>query len=304
MSSTATQAATNEDGSGQMTRAVLLMASAAVLFGLMSVAIRLASHHVHLFEIAFFRNFFGLLFALPLLAGPGLGLLRTRRVGLYGLRCGLGLAAMLCSFWALVYLPLSQAVAISYSMPLFVTIGAVLFLHEVVRLRRWSAVVIGFLGVLLILRPGTEAFSTGHLIALSGAALAACAYIAMKSLLRTEPADAAVIWMVLILSPLSLIPALFVWQWPGPTGWLWLVCTGLFGTLAQMCLTRATRLAELSALIPLNFIQLPVVAVFAWLLFGEHIDTMTVLGAAVIIAATVYIARREARLARRELHDS
>lgn len=282
-------------------RALVLMASSAVLFGLMAVSIRLASSSVHVFEIAFFRNFFGLLFALPLLVGPGLSLLRTQRMSLYLVRCALGLVSMLCSFWALVYLPLSQAVAISYSIPLFVTIGAVIVLGEVVRMRRWSAVIVGFIGVLLIVRPGTEAFSMGTLVALTGAALAASAYISVKILMRSEPANAAVIWMVLILSPLSLMPALFVWTWPQPLAWLYLLATGLFGTLAQICLTRAYRLAELSALIPLNFIQLPVVAVLAFVLFGEHIDATTVIGAIVIIVASVYIAHREARLARVEI---
>lgn len=294
-------AAAAAENTSDTPRALVLMASSAVLFGLMAVSIRLASSSVHVFEIAFFRNFFGLLFALPLLVGPGLSLLRTQRMSLYLIRCALGLVSMLCSFWALVYLPLSQAVAISYSIPLFVTIGAVIVLGEVVRMRRWSAVIVGFIGVLLIVRPGTEAFSMGTLVALTGAALAASAYISVKILMRSEPANAAVIWMVLILSPLSLVPALFVWTWPQPLAWLYLLATGLFGTLAQICLTRAYRLAELSALIPLNFIQLPVVAVLAFLLFGEHIDATTVIGAIVIILASVYIAHREARLARAEI---
>src|SRR5690606_18674434 len=135
--------------------AVLLMIASAVMFGCMAVAIRYASEQLHPFEIAFFRTLFGLLFALPLLLRGGWSLLRTDKWGYYALRCAVGMVGMLCGFWAIVNLPMAQAIALSYSTPLFVTIGAVLVLGEIVRLRRWSAVVIGFIGVVVIVRPGT-----------------------------------------------------------------------------------------------------------------------------------------------------
>jgi drug/metabolite transporter (DMT)-like permease len=280
------------------TYAVELMAASAILFGLMAVTLRLAVAHVSAFEAAFFRSLFGLVFSLPLLYGPGLALLRTKNFHLYIVRALFGTLAMLTGFWALAHLPLAQAVSISYSTPLFVTIGAVFMLGEVVRLRRWTAVVAGFVGVLIIMRPGAGEFSFDMLVALAGAALSAGSYISIKFLSRSEPADAVVIYMNMIIAPLCLIPALWFWNWPDAAGWFWLVLTGLLGTLAQFCMTRAYHAGEVSALVPLNFIQLPVVVVCAYFLFDQRLDAATAIGAGIIVGANVYIARREARLAR------
>ena len=274
------------------------MIAGSVSFAFMAVALRLATAQVSSSEAAFFRSLFGLVFSLPLLYGPGLALLRTRNFHLYIVRSLFGALAMLSGFWALAHLPLAQAVSIAYSTPLFVTIAAVLVLGEVVRLRRWTAVIAGFVGVLIIMRPGAAHFSLDMLVALAGAALAAGSYISIKFLSRTEPPDAVVIYMNLIITPLALIPALWSWTWPDATGWLWLLLTGLLGTLGQFFMTRAYNAGEVSALIPLSFLQLPVVVVGAWLLFDERIDLPTLIGACVIVSSNVYIARREARLAR------
>lgn len=284
-------------------RGVALMLGSVASFGLMAITIRLASAQMHPFEIAFFRNLFGLMFTVPLIVHAGLGMLRTRRLRLYFLRCLVGLGAMLTGFWALVHLPLAQAVALSYTTPLFVTILAVLVLGEVVRARRWSAIAIGFVGVLVILRPGVAGLNLAALVAIASSALAASAAISIKFLSRTEPPDAIVIWMVLIMTPLSLFPALPVWTWPDGEGWLWVVLTGGLGTLGHVFLTRAYRIADVSALQPLNFVQLPLVAMLAWLLFAERVDMWTLAGAGVIVGSTAYIARREALLNRRQVSD-
>ena len=280
-----------------------LMAASAALFALMAIALRFATAQVSAFEAGFFRSLFGLVFALPLLIKPGLGMLRTRSFGLYLVRGTTGTLSMLASFWALAHLPLAQAISISYSTPLFVTVGAVLILGEIVRARRWSAVMIGFVGVLVIMRPGGMQFSFDMLIALAGAAFAAMSYIAIKYLSRTESPDAVVIYMSAIMTVMSFVPALLHWTWPDAMGWFWLVLTGLLATIAQVCMTRAYQAGEVSALIPINFIQLPVVVVCAWFTFGQTIDAATVIGAAIIIGANVYIARREAMLARRTVTD-
>lgn len=280
------------------------MLASTLVFAGMAVTIRLAAEQLHAFEIAFFRNLFGLLFALPLLRRAGWRGLRSNRMGLYFVRCLIGLGAMLSGFWALVHLPLGQAIALSYATPLFVTIGAVLVLGEVVRARRWTAVAIGFVGVLIIVRPGISEVSPAALVALGSAALAASAAITIKFLSRTEPAEAIVIWMVLIMTPLSLLPALPVWTWPqGWQVWLWLVLTGLLGTAGHLLLTEAYKRGDVSALTPINFVQLPVVALLAWYLFDEGISRFTVIGASVIFASTFYIVRREAKLARRAVTD-
>ena len=280
-----------------------LMATSAVLFAFMAITLRLATAQVSAFEAGFFRSLFGLIFALPLLVRPGLALLHTRHFSLYLLRSVFGTLAMLGSFWALAHLPLAQAVSISYSTPLFVTIGAVFLLGEIVRVRRWSAVAIGFVGVLIIMHPSASSYSIHMLVALAAAAIAAGSYISIKFLSRTEPADAVVIYMSLIMTPLSLLPAVFFWTWPDAMGWLWLVLTGLLATVAQVCMTRAYQAGDVSALIPINFIQLPVVVVCAWFVFGQSLDAATAIGAGVIICANIYIVRREAQLARRTVTD-
>jgi len=275
------------------------MTAGAIAFGFMAVTLRLASAQVSSFEAAFFRSLFGLLFSLPLLYRPGLALLRTSNFRLYLMRSAFGALAMLSGFWALAHLPLAQAVSIAYSTPLFVTIAAVLVLGEVVRLRRWTAVIAGFAGVLVILRPGASAFSFDALVALASAALAAGSYISIKFLSRTEHPEAVVIYMNLIITPLTLMPALWAWSWPDAIGWIWLLLTGLLGTVGQFCMTRAYHVGEVSALIPINFIQLPVVVICAYFLFDQRLDLATAIGAAIIIGANIYIARREAQLARR-----
>lgn len=286
------------DPARDLVRGVLLMVASSMLFGFMAIMIRLASKQLHAFEIAFFRNFFGLLFALPLLYRHGAGILRTNKLPLYFMRCVIGIVSMLASFWALVHLPLAQAIALSYSTPLFVTIGAVLMLGEVVRLRRWSAVLVGFVGVVILLRPGTDAFSFATLVALFAAVLSAAVAISIKFLSRTESPDAIVLYTTLLWVPLSLLPALTVWQWPNLESWGWVALAGFFGTTAHMLWTRALKLADASVISPISFVQLPFVAVLAWLLFDEAIDAYTALGAAVIFGSNLYIARREARLAR------
>lgn len=284
--------------------AAWLMAGAALMFGFMVVTIRLASKHMHPFEVAFLRNLFGLLFALPLLARAGTGLLRTNKLPMYFLRCGIGIVSMLCGFWAIANMPLAQAVAISYSTPIFITVGAVLVLGEVVRARRWTAVALGFLGVMIIVRPGGDGASHASLVALTAAIASAMVAISIKVLSRTEPADAIVLFTTLIWVPLSFVPALFVWVWPSPAGWLWGGLAGLFGTTAHWFWTRALRAGDASALTPISFLQLPVVAALAWWLFDETPDGYTLGGSAVIFLSTAYIARREAQLARRMLHDA
>jgi drug/metabolite transporter (DMT)-like permease len=279
-------------------RAVLLMTASACLFGLMAVVVRIASRDVHPFEIAFFRSLFGALVALPLLWRGGARVLRTDRFGFYLVRCAIGTLSMLSGFWAIAHLPLAQAIALSYSSPLFVTIGAVLFLGEIVRLRRWSAVVAGFLGVLVIVRPGSEGFTAASLVALFSAAMSGTVTISIKHLSRSDPADTIVLLTTWLWVPLCLPAALAVWQWPAASLWPWLVAAGVLGTCAQYTWTHALRLADASSLAPFTYLQLLVVALLAWLLFGETPDRWTALGAGIVVGASLYIAQREAKLAR------
>lgn len=281
-------------------RAASLMLLSTVFFGLMAVVIRLASNAgLPTVEIAFFRNFFGLLALLPFLHAGGRAVFRTRQLPMYLVRSAIGVASMLCGFWAIGHLPMAQAISLSYSTPLFVTIAAALWLGEVVRRRRWSAVLVGFVGVLVIVRPGTEGFSGGSLVAVAAALLSSVVAIQIKQLSRVDAPDTIVFYTYVFWVPLSLLPALFAWQWPQGADWLWLAAIGALGTGGQLFWTRALKLGEVSALQPISFMQLPLVTALAWMLFGETVDAWTIAGAAIILAANAYIAHREAQLSRR-----
>jgi drug/metabolite transporter (DMT)-like permease len=280
-------------------RAAALMLTSTVFFGLMAITIRLASATLSTFEIAFFRNLFGLLALLPLLRYSAPGVFRTRQLPRYFVRSAIGIGSMLCGFWAIGHLPMAQAISLSYSTPLFVTIAAVIWLGEVVRRRRWTAVILGFIGVLVIVRPGTEGFSAGSLVAIAAAVLSSIVAIQIKQLSRVDPPDTIVFYTYAFWVPLSLVPALFAWQWPQGIDWLWLVAIGVFGTGGQLFWTRALKLGEVSALTPISFMQLPLVTALAWLLFDEGVSHWTVAGALIIFGANGYIAHREAQLSRR-----
>lgn len=279
--------------------AILWMLVACAMFAAIPALIRHAITELHPFEVAFFRNLFGLAFMLPwLIRSGGLKALRTDRLGLYTLRAGVSLIAMLTWFVALAHIELGDAVALSFTAPLFATVLAASLLGESVGARRWSATVVGFLGALIIIRPGHEEFGLGTGLVLVSAACIAVSIVLIKMLSRTEPSNAIVVYMVLFLTPASLPPALFVWTWPSAEMWLWLVVLGGVATLSHVCFTRAVKLADASALMPYDYTRLPFAAALAFVFFGEVPDLWTWIGAAVIAAASAYIARREARLGR------
>lgn len=291
-------------------RAALLMLGSTLGFGLMAIFIRLASKTIPTWEVAFFRNSFGFLTLLPMLVLPALrqprpaaafaASVRTDQLPRYVVRTAIGIASMFCGFWAIAHLPLAQAVSLAYSSPIFVTIAAILMLGERVRARRWTAVALGFLGVLVIVRPWSHAFSLGSLVAVAAAVLSALVAIQIKQLSQVDKADTIVFWTYALWVPMSLLPALFVWVWPSGITWLWLVATGLMGTVGQLLWTRALKLGDVSALTPISFMQLPVVTFAGWVLFDESVDGPTLLGAGIILGSTFYIAHREAKLARQQ----
>src|SRR5689334_17007127 len=196
------------------TRAALWVVAGGFCATAMNVVIRQAAAELHPFEITFFRCFFGLLVLVPWLMRVGFGALRTSKAWFYTLRAGVSLVSMLTWFYGVTLVPLATATALNFTGPLFATAGAALILGETVRLRRWAAVTAGFVGVLVVLRPGAGTLDPNLLIILLSAATAGMGIVTVKFLSRSEPAAAIIIYMVLYLTPLSLLPALFVWQWP------------------------------------------------------------------------------------------
>lgn len=267
--------------------------------GAMNVLVRYVSTEIHPFEIAFFRNLGQLVFMLPWLVSRGVLAMRTQRLGAHVVRALLGLVAMLCWFTTLSIMPVAEATALSFTVPLFATIGAALILKETVRMRRWSATLIGFVGALIILRPGLAELSGAAILALVASAFIAGAVLMTKSLSRTDSVALIVFYAALIMTPLSVFPAILVWEMPSLEMFGWLVVMGGAATVAHLCITRAFVSADASAVMPYDFVRLPVAAAIAYMIFGEGVDIWTWLGAGVIFSAAVYIARREVQLARR-----
>ncbi len=284
-----------------MIRGALMMVAASFLFAAMNAVIRLASEELNTLQIVFFRNLFGLAFMLPWVVRSRAGSLRTDRFRLYLVRSLLGVAAMGMWFWALTVLPLAEAVSLSFTTPLFVTVGAALVLREEVKARRWSATVVGFIGALIILRPGIEPLSLPTMVVVVSAMTMAASVLLIKTLSRTETPAAIVFYMGLFMTPLSLPPALAVWQWPSAEVWLLMALLGGFGTAGHLLFTGALRVTDASAVMPFDFIRLPFSALFGYWLFAQTADLWTWIGAGVIFAAGAYITHREVRLGRRRV---
>jgi drug/metabolite transporter (DMT)-like permease len=279
-------------------RAALLMLLANLCVAAMTCTIRIAAADLHPFEIAFFRNLFGVVFLLPFLVPAGLGVIRTHALGRLVVSSGGHLIAMLAYFLAAAVMPLAELTALAFTKPLFASIGAALILHEIVRARRWSAIAIGFVGVLIVLRPGAEAFSPyAGLVLLSALASAAVALM-VKQMTRGDGATTIVLYQSLFLTVLSLPPALLFWQTPSLSNLLLVALIGALGTITWLCFTRAFALADASAVMPLEFLKLPFTALLAFLLFAQVPSIWTWLGGALIFASTIYVSHREARIAR------
>jgi drug/metabolite transporter (DMT)-like permease len=280
-------------------RGILMMCAATVFFSVMHVLVRYASRELPPFEIAFFRNLFGFLIFVPLLVSGGFGFLRTRRLGLHAVRGLLNVAAMLMFFTALSLTEVARVTALSFTAPLFTALMSVLFLGERFRMRRWTALGLGFAGMLIILRPGVIAVDLGALLVVGSALIWAVTMIVIKLLSRTESSFAITAYMNIFLSVFSLGPALWVWVTPSAEMWGWLVAIGVTGTLAQLSLSQALKETEPTAVLPFDFLKLIWATLLGLWVFGELPDAWTYVGAAVIFASGFYIVWREGQERRR-----
>lgn len=274
-------------------RGILLMCLSTVAFSIMHGLVRFVSEMLPPFQIAFFRNVFGLAFLMPLLLRSRFAVLRTQKIGLHALRGVINIGAMLMFFTALSISPLAKVTALSFTAPIFMAILAVLVLGERFRIYRWIAIFFGFAGMLIILRPGIVAIDTGALLVTGAAALWAVAMIIIKILSRTESSLTIVAYMGIFLGLFSVFPALWVWQPFGVETLGWLVLIGLFGTIAQMTLSQALKETDPTALMPFDFLKLIWTAIIGAWFFGEIPDVYTLIGAAVIFSSGLFIAYRE-----------
>jgi len=249
-------------------------------------------------QAAFIRYVLGVALLLPVFLRLRPGERLSRRLGLHALRGVVHGMAVILWFYAMARIPIADVAALGFTAPIFTAIGAALFLGEKIRAHRLGAILIGFLGVLIILRPGIDEVSLGALAQLSAAPCFAASYLIAKRLTDTESSGTVVCYLSVVVTLMLLPPALFVWRTPTLTEWGWLTATAAFATLGHYTMTRAFHAAEITAVQPVMFLQLVWATLLGLAAFGETPDAWTWLGGAVVVASATYIARREA-LARR-----
>jgi drug/metabolite transporter (DMT)-like permease len=279
---------------------MMIMFAATLVMVLMHTAVRHIGQQMPVAEVVFFRNLFGLLVVAPLVLREGVALLRTRKPALHLLRSCIGIAAMWLWFYALSVVPVAEATALSFTSVIFGSIAAAVLLGERMRLRRWSAVVIGFLGAMVILRPGFQTVSVGLLAVLASSVFWALALILVKHLSRWDSVVCIVALNQLLLTVFSLVPAVLVWQTPTPTQLAWLLGIGICATFGHILMTTAFKLGEASAIFPVDFARLIWAALAGYLIFAEVPDQWTWLGGGIIFASTAYITYRETQVRRAE----
>lgn len=276
-------------------RGVLLMCLSTMGFAGMHVTVRHVSAELPALQIVFFRNLFALLVLSPVLIAGGWASLRTDRFGLHLLRGAINICAMMMFFTAVTIMPLAKATALSFVAPVIAAVLSVLVLGERFRAHRWAAIGSGFVGMLIILRPGLVEIDLGSFLVVVAAAFWAVTVIVIKILSRTDSSITIVAWMGINMSVFSLGPAIWVWQTPTLGAWGWLLLIGLFGAIAQVTLSQSLKETDPTAVLPFDFLKLIWAALLAAWLFDEIPDIYTWIGAGVIFSSGLYIAHRERR---------
>ena len=267
---------------------------AAVSFAVMMTSVRHMDGKFDAFEIVFFRALIGVFIVIPLVTKSGLKALRTERMPMHIVRTLFALFAMATLYYSLAELAVAQAIALTFLIPLFTTIAAGTLLGERVGIHRWSATLVGFAGAMVIIRPGFAEVSGPVLLVVLSSALYAGAWSSVKILTRTDSAAVTVFWMNVLMVPLTAIPLFWVWVTPSVEDILPLLIMALSGWSAHFCQARAFESSDASAVMPFDFLRLPLGALFGYLLFAEFIDAWTWTGAVIIFLAGYYITRREA----------
>lgn len=277
-------------------KGLLWTTAAGFIFCHLNALMRLLAQQMDPFQAQFLRYLFGLLVLLPLIWKHGLAAYRPRQVGGQFWRGAMHTAGLCLWFVALPKIPLADMTAIGFTTPIFIMIGAYVFFREPMRGDRWLAALIGFAGVLIVVGPkltGSGGFY--NLVMLGSAPLFAASFLITKALTRYETAGVILVWQALTVSVFSLPLALLHWQ--APTAWQWagFVLCGVLGSSAHYCLTRSFQIADISSTQSVKFLDLVWAAMLGWLVFADVPSRSTLIGGAVICAATIWIARRESR---------
>ncbi|MDC0531445.1 DMT family transporter [Alphaproteobacteria bacterium] len=281
--------------------AVLFMVLSGIFATSMHCLIRFATEDHHPFEVAFFRTIFVLLIFLPFVVKNGFKSLKPNNIKLQSYRAIIGSVAMLCMFYGLSITELAKATALMFTVPIFATILAIIFLKEVVGIRRWSAMFVGFFGALIVLRPDIE-LGFGPLLILCGSLMWSSSVLMAKKLTQTDSTLSITFWQAAGLIPATFILATQVWQWPSFNQLLMFLLIAIAGTLTHWFLNEALKRAEISALLPLDYLRLIWSVSLGLIFFNELPPAGLWLGAALILGASTYIGVRQAKKKKDELN--
>lgn len=276
---------------------ILLMLCAIFCFAGLDATAKFAMHTVPEPVAVFFRYFVALGIAgLIVLRAGGLPLFRTRHVALHVLRGIMLLMSTVLNFWAITYLQLAQTSSISFTIPLWVCGLSMAVLGERVGIRRWTAVCIGFLGVLVVMRPGSASFHWAMIPSLGSALCGAVYNIATRKVGGTDRAETSLFYATLVGVMGAALPLHWVWRLPAGFEWVLLCGMGLFGCVGHLLLTQAHRLAPASVLAPFVYSQIVWMILLGYVLFGDTPDLWTLVGAVIVIASGLYVFARERTL--------
>ena len=277
-------------------KGLLYMLMATVVLACMHGLVRYLGDDLHPFVIAFYRNLFGLVAILPLVFRAGLSGLRTRHPKLMLLRSLSGIVAMLTWFYGLSKVPTAEATALSFTAAIFSALVAYLMLGEKMRRHRWFAIFGGFIGVIVVLQPNTDNYNPYMLLILVSCVFWGLSVTLVKLLTQTDSTTSIVAWMSILLTILSLPPALFYWQWPSLEQYLLLGIMGVLATLGHLGMTQALSLADTTAVMSIDFMRLIWAAIIGAFFFSDAFDIYTWIGAAIIFASGLYIIFRESQV--------
>ena len=253
------------------------------------------SGDIHPMQVAFFRTIVPLIILTPILMRQGRRWWKTTRPGLQFLRGIVGGTSMLTWFYALSLIPVAEATALSFTVVIFASLGAALFLNEQLGKHRWTAIIVGIIGTFIILRPNNSSLNPGVLVALISSFFWALALLSVKVLSRTDTPLTIVFYSSVYFTLLASIPAAYYWANPSIAQLGLLICVGILTTIAQLCVTEALKVAETTAIMPIDFTRLIWAAALGYIWFGEFPDFWTWIGGTIVFTSTLYIIYRESR---------
>ncbi len=278
-------------------RGILWLSIGAFLFSITDVVVKQLGQKFDPTELAFFRYGIGMIMLTPVFIKMGVAELKTTRLGLHIVRMSLAMVAQLGIFITVINMPLADATAIFFSKPLFTTVVAVIVISEVVSGRRWIATIVGFVGVLIMIQPGADTINPIALIGVASALAFATANVLIRLLSKTEPPNRILFYYhvggILVFTG----PAIWFWTTPVGIEWVLLISIAVLTTIGMACFVRAFSAGEASAVGPIEYVRLIYAALFGYFLFSEIPSIWTGVGAALIVASAIYIARDEARKA-------